>query len=137
VIAFGIGAAVMAFAGVYGVASMFDTNEKQPPQAEYITEEDFVNNQRTAQALKQFFDRLKHTIPNAVQGILNIAIVNIIKPVEAEISAQRELIKQMKDDLKKTVDGQSATRNQLSSLASEAASIRQSYNDIYQVVTSI
>jgi len=121
-----------------GVASMFSGKEDAPPQQqEYIGEEDFVNNQRTAQALKQFIVKLKHTIPNAVQGILNIAIVNIIKPVEAEISAQRELIKQMKDDLKKTVDGQSETRTQLSSLTAEAASIRQSYNEIYQVVTSI
>lgn len=121
-----------------GVAALLsDKSKDQQPQPKYINDEDFVNNQRTAQALNQFIDNLKQSIPNAVQGILNIAIFNIVKPVETEITAQRELIKQMKDDLKKTMEEQSETRKLLASFAIEATEIRNSYNDIYKIISGI
>ena len=103
-------------------------------QSSYIQHQEMVNNKRALLAVDRFLNKLKNNLSRLGDMMVSSLLKEIVKPLDQQIQTQNNIIKQIKDDLNKTVEEQQSTREFLSSKANDVNNLHDQYSELMKSI---
>jgi len=110
-----------------GVAALLSGSGSSQPDSRYIDTGEVANNRQALSALNDFTDRLRATTASVSKGIVRSAKETILTPVDQTIAEQQHLIRQIREDLQQTAEGQAALRDALATQDERRKALQQRY----------
>jgi DNA repair exonuclease SbcCD ATPase subunit len=124
------GVGLLLGAGAAALLSESGGGSQESRDSRYVDANKVVDNQQAMQALKGFVDRLRSSATPVSEGIVASAKEAVLEPVDQSIKNQRQLIRQIREDLQQTADDQQDLRDQLSRREEKVNSLKQRYEEL-------
>ena len=108
------------------VAGMLSDNKKSK-SPEFVQTRDLVNNNQAFLAAERFIANLRGVTDHMAQNLINAVLAQVIEPLEQQIKRQRDVLEQIKSDLKRTEDGQRELRGEIGGRLTQIAGLRDKW----------
>ncbi len=118
------GIGLLVGGAVAGMLSEKSSSSSSRNQSSYVEHDEMVNNRRAMLAVDRFLSKLKNNVNRISDMLINSLLQELVKPIDRQITGQKNLIAQINNDLDQTVEDQQSTRD---FLASKTGDVKISY----------
>jgi phage-related protein len=88
-------------------------------------------------AVDRFLSKLKNNVNRISDMLINSLLQELVKPIDRQITGQKNLIAQINNDLDQTVEDQQSTRDFLASKTGDVKNINTQYQGLINDVESL
>ncbi|WP_028566912.1 dynamin family protein [Salisaeta longa] len=120
-----------------GAAALLSDGGRSEPDSRYIDAGTIASNRQALNALDAFVDRLRSTTDSVSQGIVASAKETILAPIDQSMAQQRQLIRQIREDLQQTAADQQALRDTLAEQDEQAAALQSRYKRLMEEIEAM
>ena len=122
-----------------GIAALMSDSDKKNKSgaSHYITPEEIVDNRKAVEALRGFIERMSSSVQTMSSGIVDSAKAAVLRPIDQNVKAQRQLIRQVRADLKKTSAGQQDLREMLAAQSERARTLEANYVELSEATQAL
>jgi predicted nucleic acid-binding Zn-ribbon protein len=135
ILAGGIG--LLVGGAVAGMLSEKSSSSSSRNQSSYVEHDEMVNNRRAMLAVDRFLSKLKNNVNRISDMLINSLLQELVKPIDRQITGQKNLIAQINNDLDQTVEDQQSTRDFLASKTGDVKNINTQYQGLINDVESL
>ncbi len=131
------GIGLLVGGAVAGMLSEKSSSSSSRNQSSYVEHDEMVNNRRAMLAVDRFLSKLKNNVNRISDMLINSLLQELVKPIDRQITGQKNLIAQINNDLDQTVEDQQSTRDFLASKTGDVKNINTQYQGLINDVESL
>ena len=131
------GIGLLVGGAVAGMLSEKSSSSSSRNQSSYVEHDEMVNNRRAMLAVDRFLSKLKNNVNRISDMLINSLLHELVKPIDRQITGQKNLIAQINNDLDQTVEVQQSTRDSLASKTGDVKELDQQYSNLITSVESL
>ena len=131
------GIGLLVGGAVAGMLSEKSSSSSSRNQSSYVEHDEMVNNRRAMLAVDRFLSKLKNNVNRISDMLINSLLHELVKPIDRQITGQKNLIAQINNDLDQTVEDQQSTRDFLASKTGDVKNINTQYQGLINDVESL